>query len=176
MAIIGEAKHFHTKWKFQLDIDGIGSAQFQNCSELKAELAKVEYYEGGVTYPYKEPGRGNVADITVERGVTYDQSFYDWLLDTSRAKDHWGLPSPEFKRGAFLTQFDRNNTVLRKWQLYGLWPLSVTVGSWDNNADELTMEQAVLVYDFFELHINNSYASPGSVFAGIRKAVGQIAR
>jgi hypothetical protein len=46
--IVGEPKHFHTKFKFQLDIEGIGSMQFQNCSELKVEIAKIEYYEGGV--------------------------------------------------------------------------------------------------------------------------------
>lgn len=154
MAITGEPKHFHTKFKFQLEI-GMDSMQFQNCSELKADIAKIEYYEGGVIVPYKEPGRMNVADLTIERACTSDSDMYRWLVDVANAASNSGLRSRKFKRDGYVIQYDRDNMVLRRWQIYGMWPTSVTVGSWDNNSDEMTMEQCVLAYDYFVLRENN---------------------
>lgn len=155
MSIIGRPRHFHTKFKFQVEIDGFGSAAFQSCSELKVDVAKIEYYEGGVIRPYKEPGRMNVGDITLERGVTEDPDMYNWLLDTVNAATNSGLRSSDFKRGGYIVQMDRDNEILRRWQLYGMWPMSFTAGAWDNNSDELAMEQTVLAFDYFVMRENN---------------------
>lgn len=155
MSIIGRPRHFHTKFKFQVEIDGLGSAAFQSCSELQVDVAKIEYYEGGVIRPYKEPGRMNVPDLTLERGVTENSDLYNWMLDTVNAATNSGLRADDFKRGAYLVQLDRDNEVLRRYQLYNLWPMSFTAGAWDNNSDELTMEKVVLAYDYFVMRENN---------------------
>ncbi len=46
---------------------GVGSAGFAKCSELSAEVAKVEYHEGGSLIPFKSPGRLTFSDVTLER-------------------------------------------------------------------------------------------------------------
>lgn len=172
MAITGEPRHFHTKFKFQLEI-GFDCMQFQACSELKAEIAKIEYYEGGVIRPYKEPGRMNVADLTIDRAVTADSDMYRWLLDTANASTNSGLRSREFKKDGYIVQYDRDNTVLRRWQIYQMWPTSVTLGSWDNNSDEMTMEQIVLAFDYFVMRENNKRGN--STRDGIHNAVSGVA-
>lgn len=150
---IGESRHFHTKFKFQLEIDGMsGRAQFNKCSELKVDIAKIDYYEGGQIVPYKEPGRMTFSDLTIERAVISDPQLYSWLVDTATAASNSGLVSNLFKRGAFLIQYDRDNERMRTWQLYGCWPMSFTAGSWDNGSDELTMEAMTLAIDYFVLH------------------------
>lgn len=172
MPIVGEPKHFHTKFKFQLDIDGVGSMQFQDCSELSVEVAKIEYYEGGVIRPYKEPGRMNVSDLTLNRAATEDLDLWYWLEDTVNASTNSGLRSTLFKRGGYIIQYDRDNTILRRWQLYGLWPTKMTVGAWDNNSDEMTIEQIVLAVDYFELR-NNVLQSATQNLNRLRSALGR---
>lgn len=152
---IGKPKHFHRKFKFQIDIHGIGEASFATCSELKAEVAKIEYYEGGAIIPYKEPGRMSFPDLTIERAVTSHDKFYHWLVDTSAAVTQAGKISSQYKRPGTIYQFDRDNEIIRTWQLHGLWPLGYTAGAWDNNSDEFTMEQIVLALDYFVLGDNS---------------------
>lgn len=154
MTVIGQPRHFHAKFRFLVEIDGLGSAAFQSCSEISAEIAKIEYYEGGTVIPFKEPGRMSVADITIERAATKDADLYSWFQITSNAALNGGVKSPLFKRGGSIVQFDRDNTRIRTWQLNGLWPMKFVGGAWDNNSDEFTMEQLVLCYDFFQLRKN----------------------
>lgn len=154
MGIIGQPRHFHNKYKFLVEVDGLGSAAFQSCSELSAEIAKIEYFEGGAIIPDKNPGRMTVADLTVERAATKDADLYNWFLSVSNAALNGGLRSPLFKRNGSIVQLDRDNAVLRRWLVTGLWPTKFVGGAWDNNADEYTMEQVVLCMDFFLLKKN----------------------
>ena len=68
MAVIGNPRSFHKKFKFIVEIDDIGHAGFQKCSELSVEVANVQYFEGGSLIPNKSPGRLTFADVTLERG------------------------------------------------------------------------------------------------------------
>ena len=171
----GTPRHFHHKYKFLIEIDNIGSMQFQNCSELKMEVAKIEYYEGGVILPFKEAGRMTVSDLTLERAATSSQALYDWIVDVATAATNSGLVSNDYKRGGHIVQYDRNNGPLRTWGLFGIWPMSFVAGAWDNNSDELTMEQVVFALDYFELHMNNevgkSPSGEANAIAGIARAV-----
>lgn len=154
MGIVGRPRHYHTKFKFQVEIDSLGSAAFQSCSELSSEIAIIEYYEGGAIAPDKQPGRVKVSDITIERAATRDADFYNWFLSVTNASLNGGLRSPKFKRNGSIVQYDRDNNVLRRWQLNGIWPTKFVAGAWDNNSDEFTMEQLTLSLDFFVLKKN----------------------
>lgn len=150
----GSSRHFHHKYKFVLQVGGVGSIGFKSCSELKMSIAKIEYYEGGVITAFKEPGRITVEDITLERAAAYDPEVYNWVVQTAESATNFGLRTPKYKRGGWILQLDRDNTTLREWQLYGLWPTSFTGGAWDNMSDDLTMEQVTLAVDYFVLRKN----------------------
>jgi phage tail-like protein len=152
--ILGQPRHYHSKFRFLVEIDGLGSAAFQSCSELTAEVAETTYYEGGSMIPIKEPARMSVADITIERAATQDKDLYTWFTQTANATLNGGVRSPKFKRTASIVQFDRDNRQLRRWLLVGLWPKKFTAGAWDNNSDDFTLEQVVLAFDFFQLRRN----------------------
>lgn len=165
MAVIGVPRSFHNKFKFQLEIDDIGRASFQSCSELKVEVQKIEYSEGGMLIPYKEPGRLSYSDLTLERACTESNHFMRWVEATADATKHGG--SLSFKKTGTIIQYDRRNTRIREWQLTGIWPVGFTAGSWDNNSDEFTMEQIVLAYDYFTLGRNvNPTAVAENILSG----------
>lgn len=154
MPIIGRPRHYHVKFKFLVEIDNLGSAAFQACSELKAEIAQIEYKEGGALIPEKQPGMMTVSDLTLDRAATKDTDLYNWFLMTANAALNGGLASPLFKRDGSIVQFDRDGRTLRRWRIKGLWPKSFVGGAWDNTADEFSMEQIVLAMDYFQLSKN----------------------
>jgi phage tail-like protein len=151
MAIIGQPRSFHKKFKFICEIDGIGHAGFQKCSELSVECASVQYFEGGSLIPNKSPGRLTFADVTLERGATQDRDLFDWFQDVAITSSGLGLTDVFYKRNLDIVQQDRDGTTLRRWTLSGAWPVKFVAGDWDNESDENVIEAVTLTYDFFEM-------------------------
>jgi phage tail-like protein len=154
MAVVGTPRVFQKKFAFQVEIDGIRSAAFTRCSELSAEIGKVEQREGGKLIPDKSPGLVNITDVTLERGVANgDSDLYNWWLDVVKvsAGGGTGKVTPFYKRQVEILQLDRDASVLKRWVLEGAWPTKCVVGEWDNDADENVVESLVLTFDTFDL-------------------------
>lgn len=154
--VVGKPRTIYNKFKFRVEIDGITYSGFSKCSELSAELAKIEHYEGGSLLADKTPGRLTIADITLERGATDDLELYDWFESASRASAGLGgagLPDPSYKRNLDIVQLNRDDTVLQRWACYGCWPSKFVAGDWDNGSDEKLITSVTLVLDYFEPRI-----------------------
>jgi len=91
MTVIGNPRSFHKKFKFIVEIDDVGHAGFQKCSELSVEVANVRYFEGGSLIPNKSPGRLTFSDVTLERGATEDRDLFDWFQDVAITSSGLGL-------------------------------------------------------------------------------------
>lgn len=156
MTVVGAPRNFESKFAFVVEIDGIAHAAFNKCSELKAELDKVEYREGGSLTPTaKDPGLLNFEDVTLERGaVPDDTDLYDWMLEAADAASNTGRVTPEYKRGFDIVAKDRDGTELKRWRIYNAWPRIFVAGEWDNDASEKTIEKVTLSFDRFELRRN----------------------
>jgi phage tail-like protein len=149
--VLGQPRHYERRYKFLVEIDGYAVAKFKSCSALEAELATIEINEGGAEYPEKEPGRVSFSDVTLERGATDDLDSYNWFKETVNAAANAGAVSPSFKRNVDVVAIDRDNTELKRWACNSAWPKKFVAGDWDNDADEVTVEQLVLAFNFFEL-------------------------
>lgn len=151
------ARKVHLKAKFLVNIGGIESAAFQQCSELSVEAAKIEYHEGGSVIPIKEAGLLNFSDVTLQRGTSGNQDFYNWIRKVWDASmgpgaESTGLADNLYKRDdAAIVQKDRDTSQLRAWALFGAWPTKFVAGEWDNSANEVVIEQLTLTYDYFVL-------------------------
>jgi phage tail-like protein len=146
---VGEVRRFHHKYRWYVQAADFERAAFMDCSELSAEVAKIEHWEGGGLTPYKEPGRTTFADITLSRGVTNDRDLYDWILEVVDATANTGNVMPSFKKDIDIVQLGRNGQVIRRWQIMGAWPTKVVVGEWNNDDDGVTMESITLTFDTF---------------------------
>lgn len=150
MTIRGTPRSYYKKFAFVVEIEGVAFAGFQNCSELQAELAVIEQFEGGRLTPNKSPGRVTVSDLTLERGATSDRDLWDWFKKVVDMNANAGLVDDQFKRDLEIVQLDRDGTPLVRWAVYGSWPSTFVAGSWDNDADENVMESVTLTIDTFE--------------------------
>lgn len=151
MAVIGNPRSFHKRFKFVCELDDVAHAGFQKCSELSVEVASVQYFEGGSLIPNKSPGRLTFSDITLERGATQDRDLFDWMQDVAINASGLGLNDIGYKRNLDIVQQDRDGTTLRRWSVTRAWPVKFVAGEWDNEADENVIESVTLTYDFFEL-------------------------
>jgi len=156
MPVIGGVRSFHKKFKFLVRVeDPVAgqrlSAGFQTVSELSAEVAKIEHYEGGNIRPFKEPGRVTYTDLTLERGATSDRLLWDWWEQVVFGAALRGLTGAEYCRDIEILQLDRDDSILRRWLVYGCFPQKFMAGEWDNDADENVIESVVLTYNYFDL-------------------------
>ena len=149
----GENRDLSLKHKFLLVSNKFGFSEWQKASELSFEIAEVQYFEGGALIPIKVPGRITYSDLTLDRGVSDKFDLHNWALQVGNAaldRGGKGLANPRFKTDDFaLIQRELDNETKRAWDVIGAWPKKYVAGDWDNTADEVTMEQLVLVYDYF---------------------------
>ena len=147
---LGTPRVYHKKFKFIVEIDDVAVAAFQKCSELSAEIAKIEYSEGGTLSPDKSPGRVSFTDITLERGATDDEDMFEWFKEVVDAVNNVGLAEPEYERSIDIVQQDRAGNELRRWRCFRSWPTKFMAGDWDNEADENVIESMTLTYKAFD--------------------------
>jgi phage tail-like protein len=148
---IGKPVKYHKKFKFVVEIDDFGSSSWQKCSELAAEIAKIEQWQGGKITADKSAGRVTFPDITLERGATESEDCYNWFLSTANAASNSGLADGDYQKNGSVVQQDRDNKTLRRWNVTNAFPVKFSAGDWDNTADENVMESLTLTYDFFQL-------------------------
>ena len=143
MAIIGNPRSFHKKFKFIVEIDDVSHAGFQKCSELSVEIGNVQYFEGASLIPHKSPG--------LECGATQDKGLFNWFQQVANTASGLGLNDIDYKRNFDIVQQDRDGSTLRRWSITNAWPVKFVAGEWDNEADENVIESVTLTYDFFDL-------------------------
>lgn len=160
MAIFGKPRTFDKKFKFVVEVDGLGWAGFQKCSELAVEIQQVKYREGGTLVAHKDPGLVEVSDVTLSRGATRDHDLWNWVkqvvdMIASGGGGAGGIGAgavdPDFRRNADIVQLDRDGTELRRWSLYSTWPTKFVAGEWDNDADENVIETITLAVPNFDM-------------------------
>ena len=151
MAIIGTPRSYFKKHAYIVEIDGVQSASFAKVSELSVEAASVLQWEGGRLIPHKSPGRLTFSDVTLERGATLDRDLFNWFNEVANVASGLGLPDNAYKRNLDIVQQDRDGSTLRRWSLYGAWPVKFVAGDWDGSADENLVESVTLTIDYFVL-------------------------
>lgn len=151
MPIRGNPRSYQKKFLFVVEIEGVESAAFQSCSELSAEVAVIEQWEGGRQTPDKSPGRTSVSDITLERGATDDLDLFEWFKEVIAIGANAGLVDNLYKRDMEIILLNRDGSVRRRWSVTGAWPTKFMAGEWDNDADENVIESVTLAIDGFDV-------------------------
>lgn len=146
MAVIGKPRIRHDKYAFRVEVEGVGFAGFQKCSEIKCEVATQETWEGGAVLPEKTPGRGKWNPVTLERGATMDLDLFLWFQTVVASAAGIGGPTPSYERDVDIVQRDRDGTTLMHWRLFRAWPKAFSAGEWDNASDDKRMESVELEF------------------------------
>lgn len=153
MSTKAQHRQLFGRFKFLVDIGTFTSAAFQSATGLKYNIAKIEYWEGGALAAFKEPGRVTFDDLVLERGVSYDTDFYDWIVNVvdilKYAPGGGGLRTPIYKEDLLVQQLERDNEIEIEYDVRDSFPIEWSPGDFDNTADEISMDSVTLTYHHF---------------------------
>ena len=76
----------YKNYNFLVEIEGVVSAGFSECTGLSSEVEIIEYREGGDFRVRKLPGLAKFGNITLKRGVTKSMDLYNWHRDVLRGQ------------------------------------------------------------------------------------------
>ena len=133
----------HKDFRFRVEIDGIASSHFLECTGLGSEVAVIEYREGGdPTAVRKLPGRASFSDITLKRGISESRDLYDW---------HRSLLQGQIDRrnGQIILLDDAGVEVVR-WVFSEAWPRKWEGPELNALSNETAIETFVLACESIE--------------------------
>ncbi len=137
----------YRNFKFEVEITGFTRAGFAKVEGLSHSVEAIEYREGGENeVMLKLPGQSKFEDVTLERGMTEDTDFLDWIneiFDLDRAKGAQG-ENENFRRTVVVYLKDKSGARVRKWTVINAWPRDRKVSGLDAKSSEIMLTTLVL--------------------------------
>lgn len=131
-------------FKFGLEIEGIISGWFTECSGLSMEREVLEHKEGGLNeYVHKLPGRNKYSNITLKRGVA-DDELWDWYQK--------GLHDGKVERhNISIILYNDDRTKAKRWNLREAYPVKWTGPNFKVDSNEVAIESLEIVHHGLEM-------------------------
>lgn len=80
-------QEMHANCRFYVEINGMLQAVFTEVSGLQVETTLMDYEEGGNnSFVHRLPTRTKVGNITLKRGITKANEFFQWYMKTVSGK------------------------------------------------------------------------------------------
>lgn len=77
----------YSQYAFEVQVDGDAVAGFSDVSGLNMQLDTIQYQEGGVNdHVHSLPGTMAHANLVMQRGMTEDATFWQWIQDVMSGK------------------------------------------------------------------------------------------
>ena len=131
-------------FNFIVEIDGIQSAGFTECSGLSTETTIIEYREGGdPTTVRKLPGLNKYANIVLKRGMTSNRELWQWRKNIMQG-------TIDRRNGAIIILSDDRNEVARIEFLSG-WPSKWEGPCLNSQSSDVAIETLEIAHEGLEL-------------------------
>lgn len=131
-------------YKFGLEIEGIITGWFTECSGLSIEREVFKWEEGGLNeYEHQLPGRTKYSNITLKRGVAGDE-LWNWFQK--------GLYDGKVGRqNISIILYSRDGTKAKRWNLREAYPNKWTGPSFKADSNEVAIETLEIVHHGLEM-------------------------
>ncbi|MEM9218150.1 MAG: phage tail protein [Cyanobacteria bacterium P01_F01_bin.150] len=127
-------------YNFFVELDGLTTAGFQECTGLDNATAPVDYREGtDPAHVRKLTGLNTVSPVTLKRGITDSTALWEW------------------RQRVMAGDTDRHNisVVLRnekheekwRWDLFRAWPSKWTGPSFNSTSNEVAVETLEITFE-----------------------------
>lgn len=114
----------YKNFKFRVKWDGRYVSGVSKMSALKRTTEVVEHREGGdPSTSRKSPGRTKYQPITLERGVTHDTEFEDWVNKVWKLGSAPGVESTlaDFRKDIVIDFFNEAGQRVLSYKVYRCW-------------------------------------------------------
>ncbi len=132
----------YKNFNFKVEIAGMKSANFSECTGLDSEVEIIEYREGGDDMVRKLPGLAKFGNITLKRGVTDSLEMYQWHRNLLRGQ-------LDRRDGAVILLDDAKKPVTR-WNFFNAFPQKYEGPDLNALGNEVAVETFVLCCERIE--------------------------
>lgn len=132
----------YNSFNFAVEIAGVTSAGFRECSGLESGNSVITYREGtdNSSYSRKYPGLMEAGNITLRRGITANNDLWLW-----RQKIEAG--NYETQDISIVLYDDSNTKELRRWNLKNAWPARWSGPSLNASGNEPAVESLEIAHE-----------------------------
>ena len=131
----------YKNFKFRVTVDGQTVAGVSKVSGLKRTTELVSHREGGDPISRHSPGRTNFEPVTLERGITYDETFEAWASNVYSVEGDAGVSLANFRKNMVIELYNLQGTKVRAWNVYRCWVSEFTaVPELDANGNAIAFE------------------------------------
>ncbi len=112
----------YKNFKFRVKWDGRYVAGISKVTALKRTTEIVEHREGGdPSSSRKSPGRSKFEAITLERGVTHDVDFEQWMNKVWNFGSSQEVSLQDFRKDIILDLFNEAGQKVISYKIYRCW-------------------------------------------------------
>jgi phage tail-like protein len=133
------------QFNFLIEVDGVVSGGFSECSGLVTDTNIVEYREGnekqGTTR--KLPGLMKYNNIVLKRGYTKDDRLWKWRQKVIDGKTQ--------RAGGTITLFDEARQPALRWNFREGWPSKLEGPGLNGKTSEVAVETLEIAHEGLEL-------------------------
>jgi phage tail-like protein len=144
----------YKNFKFRLKWDGRYIAGISRVSPLRRITEVVEHREGGdPSMSRKSPGLTKYEPITIERGVTHDAEFEQWVDSVWKLGAGLGseVSLKDFRKDIILELYNEAGQVVIAYVLHRCWPSTFeALPELDANSNAVAIQRLVLENEGWE--------------------------
>ena len=129
---------------YQIEVDGLAMAHFQEVSGISIERDVIEHratLPGGREVIKKEMGPLKYGDITLKRGMTDNDELYQWMMEVAEGK----LDSA--RRNGSVVQYDTQYQEVNRWNFENGWPSKWEAPSHKANDTDVAVESVTITVE-----------------------------
>jgi phage tail-like protein len=180
----------YKNFKFVVSWDGQAVAGVSSVSGLSRSTEPVEHREGSDPITNRvSPGRTKIAPVTLQRGVTHDQTFEWWAnsvwfwsnaqqsLATNTNGQNMSVASTpttsttKFRKDINIALFNEAGQKVIAYNLYNCWPSEYeALGDLDSNGNAVVFQKLVLQLEGWERDTSVTEPSPALYAANVPPA------
>jgi phage tail-like protein len=133
------------RFNFLLEIEGVTEAGFSEVSGIVNETEVIEYREGGdkVNSPRKLPGLTKYSNLTLKRGVTADNSLWNWRKTV--------IDGAVERRNGSIILLDASRAEILRWNFFNGWPCKWEGPTLNAKSNEVAIETLEIAHERLEL-------------------------
>ena len=140
----------YKNFKLRVKWEGRYVMGLSKMSPLKRTTEVIDWRDG--THPNmirKLPGKTTIDPVTLERGITHDVEFENWV---SWSKVEGPVNLENYKRNIIINVYDEEEKLIACYKLYGCWvsEYQTVVGLHDADSNALFIEHIKLEIDGWE--------------------------
>lgn len=129
----------YLSFRFLIEIDGIVSGGFAECSGLQVETETEDYREGGVNeYVHKLSKGTKYQNVTLKRGITDSQVLWKWHQDVVAGNIE--------RKGCYIILLDSENNEKLRWRFENAYPVKWSGPELKANSNTVAFETLELVH------------------------------